>query len=157
MYRNFAKSNYLNKKAQVPRDLGGFLHIKEENLYMYNVPRTDPKLLCFTVAIMERFNLYYKCMSCVFPDNVSCNRIGYQDGFKILLYIIVWAGAVGGCGVSFNGVYYHKYYIDYVIIQDDYDSSDDCNDAADEEPHLLEMEMGSSEDEDDVRIHHVLY
>ena len=59
--------------------------------------------------------------------------------------------------MSFNGVYYHKYYIDDVIIQDDYDSSDDCNDAADEEPHLLEMEMGSSEDEDDVRIHHVLY
>ena len=39
---------------------------------------------------------------------------------------------------------------DDIILQDDYDSSDDCNDAADEEPHLLEMEMGSSEDEDDV-------
>jgi len=37
-----------------------------------------------------------------------------------------------------------------INLQDDYDSSDDCNDAADEEPHLLEMEMGSSEDEDDV-------
>lgn len=34
-------------------------------------------------------------------------------------------------------------------VQDDYDSSDDCNDATDEEPQLVEMEMCSSEDEDD--------
>jgi len=82
-------------------------------------------------------------------------EIMYINGtiYNKLTYLCVphtsgWVGGYVLC--QLKCIHIMTSYNNDVIVQDDYDSSDDCNDAADEEPHLLEMEIGSSEDEDDI-------